>query len=178
VFGREGDAWVGSFESLTRLTTAGQQTLFPFYAYQAVVAHDGDIWATGSNTVKRLVPGAPGLDLWGVAANPATRTVRVRLACGGSSSGCRGTLRLALDAPSAYRRRGGAKTFTFVRVHYVVAAESRRTLKVKVPAKVFGIGSLQDPEPATRLIGTAHATVAGGPTLDRRIRLAVLAQDS
>lgn len=156
VFGPEGDAWMPSYGGVVRMTPWGQQTVIPWRPTQLATGAEGDIWGVRENVVGRVVPGAPGLDAWGVAASPGSRTVRIRLACGGSPSGCEGTLKLSLQ------------TYTFADTSYVVPAESARTLTFEVAARAFAPWA--GPHPGSRHLSVGvRATVAGGPPLDRRV---------
>lgn len=177
-FGPEGDAWIPSSKGLIRMTPAGQQTLFPAPSEAVATGAEGDIWALESKTLQRVVPGAPGIDLRAIEANPRSRTIRVHLACGGSATGCDGTL--ALSLPSSWRH-GGSKIaherwpgYRFARVRYALAAKSWRTLRVKAPAKAFTIAA-RNKSFGLRPRVNVVATVAGGPTLKRKVSVPSLA---
>ncbi len=171
-FGPEGDAWIPSSKGLIRMTPAGQQTLFPAPSEAVATGAEGDIWALEYKTLQRVVPGAPGIDLSAVVVRRRSHTIRVRLACGGSAAGCDGTL--ALSLPS-YRRHGGSKIayerwpgYRFTQVPYSIPAESWRTLTVKAPAKAFTVAARNKSlglHPTVKVV----ATVAGGPTLRRKV---------
>lgn len=173
VFGPEGDAWTSGFGGIVRITRWGQQTTFGWSASQLVVGAEGDIWGIGGTSlVSRMVPGAPGLDAWGVSFDPRARQATVRLACGGSPSGCDGSLTLGL--PLYWRRYGGGiggsarRDYTFARHPYSVPAESEQSVTVPLPAKALRLAALRQPR-RTGLVVHVQATVAGGPELDRRV---------
>lgn len=179
VFGPEDDAWIVGFEQLIRMTPNGQQTVFPDATGEAIaVGSEGNIWSVGYGAAFRLVPGAPGIDVSGLVADRGAHTISVHLACGGSSSGCAGMLDLALrnrgedslePAPEKHR-------FRFVHTSYTVDAESERTLKLQIPASTFALGKRKLPphlrdKLILRIVATA--TVAGGPRLERGLRVRV-----
>jgi virginiamycin B lyase len=71
--GPEGDLWTSNFGSVVRMTTWGQVTVFP---------------------KENVVPGAPGIQLRTLKAKTHAGRVKLWLACGGSVSACRTTLKL------------------------------------------------------------------------------------
>jgi streptogramin lyase len=169
VIGPEGDAWLGGYGDIARLTPAGQVTKFPVPATFIEVGPEGNIWASGNGVIARVVPGAPGLAVWGIAADRRARRVDLTLACGGSTLPCAGTLRLALRTR---RRRGPeklpARTYAAAPVHYRVAAESQSRLSVEIPAKVFAAVSRYAAKYGTGGVRMEiEATVAGGPKMSR-----------
>jgi virginiamycin B lyase len=181
-FGPEGDAWLsGSEIGLIRMTPAGQQTLYPGSADAVTTGPEGDIWWLEWKKVRRVVPGGPGIDIWNTSADRRSKSVSIRLACGGSMSRCKGMLNLALEIPkeSPFLPKGVKELppFRFVHTTYTVAAESRRMLVLKIPAKTFALAKRYQPghQPNRWGLGViATATVAGGPSLKRRIRVPVM----
>jgi streptogramin lyase len=167
--GPEGDAWLAGYGGFVRLTPGGQRTRFPVPATFAQVGPEGNIWAAGNGVIARVVPGAPGLDVWGIAADRRARRIDPTLACGGSGSPCAGTLTLALHTR---RLRGPekqpARTYAVAPVHYRVAPESQSTLSVDVPAKAFAAVSRYAAKyGAAGIRVEIKATVAGGPEMTR-----------
>jgi streptogramin lyase len=175
VFGPEGDLWAAG-AGLVRVTPTGQRTAFGLGAGDVVVGPEGDIWVASYNSVSRLTPGAPGLDVWGLEANPKSGTARAKLACGGSSSACEGTLEITL---SRVTRASGAKkskpkhsTYRVVQRHYRVPAESSRTLRFKLAAPALAIVRRSAREHrAAGPTATIGATVTGGPAMHRKPEL-------
>jgi virginiamycin B lyase len=166
-FDRQGNVWASLYGGVMRITAKGQHTLYPILETQDVVAGaEGDIWASEYGTVQRIVPGAPGIDAWKVEATGPSKTVHVQLACGGSEEGCSGVLTLSLTGKRG--KEPGARLF---RVRYSVAAESQRELKLRLTPKAVRLARGAVPKRAGRAyVGPVivRATVAGGPTLDRR----------
>jgi len=119
---------------------------------------EGAIWGVREDGVARIVPGAPGLDAWGVVARPRAHTVSIRLVCGGSAGGCEGELKVSMP------------TYQFAYTAYAVPAEAARTLTFKVPAKAFALWAGEGPK-RRRLTVRVQATVAGGPELKRRVKV-------
>ncbi|HKZ12291.1 MAG TPA: hypothetical protein VJL81_00455 [Solirubrobacterales bacterium] len=176
-FGPEGDAWFPAIESgLMRLTPAGQETLYPNVHGTAVAGPEGDIWSFGYAQISRIVPGGPGIDVWAQAADRQAHTFGFTLACGGSST-CEGTLELTLAVPrySGPLPNGAKKKpFPFARIPYSVGAESATRQTIEIPAKVFTLARRYAPEGAGGRYPVpvqAYATVAGGPTLERRLKV-------
>jgi streptogramin lyase len=167
-FGPEGDAWLTVLGGLVRITPQDQQTLFPLQEAQGVVAGaEGDIWTRGFKQVRRIVPGAPGIDTVNIEADRSSKTVHVQLACGGSQRRCEGILELSLA-----QARGSKPGARLARAHYSVAAESRRELTIHLSAEAFALARRDVPKRAGAAYVVpvvVHATVAGGPTLDRRL---------
>jgi streptogramin lyase len=166
-FGPESDAWLTVLGGLMRITPQDQQTLFPLQEAQGVLAGaEGDIWTGGFKQVRRIVPGAPGIDTVNIEADRSTKTVHVQLACGGSQRRCEGILELSLA-----QHRGTEPGARLARARYSVAAESRRELTIPLGAKAFALAREAVPKRAGAAYVVpvvVHATVAGGPTLDRR----------
>jgi hypothetical protein len=159
-----------------RITPRDQQTLFPLQeARVVVVGAEGDIWTRWFKQVQRIVPGAPGIETVEIEADRSSKTVHVQLACGGSKRGCEGILELSLA-----QQRGTKPGARLLRVHYSVAAESRRQLRIHVSPKSFALAREAVPKRA----GAAYvapvvvqATVASGQTLDRRFYVPGLAKN-
>jgi streptogramin lyase len=166
-FGPDGNVWVSVLGGVMRITSQGQHTLFPLRGAQGiVVGAEGDIWTHQSELAQRIVPGAPGIDTWKIEADRPSKTVRVQLACGGSERGCRGILTLSLAAQE-WGTEPGAR---LARVHYKVAPESQREMTFHLSAKAFARARRAVPKRAgAEYVSPVviHATVAGGPTLDR-----------
>jgi streptogramin lyase len=175
-FGPEGDAWLTVFDGLMRITPKDQQTLFPLQEAQGVVAGaEGDIWTRGFKQVRRIVPGAPGIDTVNIEADRSSKTVHIQLACGGSQRRCEGILELSLA-----QARGTKPGARLARARYSVAAESRRELTIHLGAKAFALARKAVPKRAGAAYivpVVVHATVAGGPTLDRRFYVPGLAKN-
>lgn len=167
-FGPEGDPWLSVRGGVMRITPQDQQTVFPSpEASDVVVGAEGDIWTRDSESIERIVPGAPGIDTVKIEVDRARRTADVELACGGSDQRCVGILELSL--PGGRGRRGGSR---LVRARYSVAAESRRNLTIHLSVRALALARQALPRHAgPYYVGAAivHATVAGGPTLRRRI---------
>jgi hypothetical protein len=154
-----------------RYTSRGRAAL-----YDIVFGPEGDAWSLAAGGVRRIVPGGPGIDVWKLEADRGSRSIRALLACGGSPSGCEGTVELELSRTASKKpplRLGAAS--------YSLAAESRGRTAIKVPARVFALARRHRPRSA----GPAHeawilvrATVAGGPTVRRWIAVPVAAQAS
>jgi virginiamycin B lyase len=174
-FGPEGDAWLAFEErggGIVRVTPAGQQTVYPGWTNTVTTGREGDIWGLYWKEVRRIVPGGPGVDLWRLEADRATRKVHAELACGGSTSACHGQLELSLDTarkeeptPNVIKAK---LPFELAKVPYTVPAESHRTVTVKVPAAAFKLASRwrhRNVTPPLRV--GVRATVEGGPTLRR-----------
>lgn len=177
-FDSEGNLWLVVGRGLLRLTPAGNQTLYRGETEGSSVAtgSEGDIWWLTWKRVLRIKPGAPGLDIWKITADPPSRTLRVRLACGGSASKCAGELKLALRFPrnSRFLPKGVKKLppFRLVETNYSVPAESVRTLVLRVPRRAFVLANRYGPQPTKWGAGVnVTATVVGGPPLERRIQV-------
>jgi hypothetical protein len=166
-FGPEGDAWLTVLGGLMRITPRDQQTLFPLQeARGVVVGTEGDIWTHGFKQVQRIVPGAPGIDTVKIEADRSSKTLHVQLACGGSQRGCEGILELSLA-----QHRGTKPGARLARARYSVAAESQRELTIQLGADAFALARKAIPKRAGAAYVApvvVHATVTGGPTLDRR----------
>jgi streptogramin lyase len=175
VFGPEGDLWA-SGSSLFRLTPSGQRTSFGAGAGQVVLGPEGDIWAGGYGRARRVVPGAPGLDLWNIQADRKVRAAKLKLACGGSASACEGTVEITvprvIKRPGRPRREWKHSTYVVARRGYSVPAESSRTFQVKLGSTTRAIvkryGREHDGAGPTV---TVTATVAGGPVMKRKVVL-------
>jgi virginiamycin B lyase len=183
VFGPEGDAWLStSGGHLTRVTPSGQRTRFPLEPGPIAVGHEGDIWVLGWKRMARVVPGAPGLDLLGLRADRRTRTVFLKVACGGSARGCEGTFHLTLEIPGHRVGPIGVDRrphYRFGATPYSVAPESRGTVRVKVPAKAIELASRFSPESRRTERGlVVRATVAGGPLMSRHVAARSLLETS
>jgi virginiamycin B lyase len=167
VFGPEGDAWLTVLGGLIRITPQDQQTLFALPEAQGVVVGaEGDIWTHGFKQVRRIVPGAPGIDTVKIEADRSSKTIHVKLACGGSQRGCEGILELSLA-----QHRGTMPGARLARARYSVAAESQRELTIHLSAKAFALARETVPKRAGAFYVApvvVHATVTGGPTLERR----------
>jgi virginiamycin B lyase len=174
VFGPEGDAWTSFGAHLARVTPAGQLTRFPVSVSTGptVFGPEGDVWVGGWKTVTRVVPGGPGLDILRSRADSRSRTVTVRLFCGGSKRGCRGVLSLMLETPGRRAGSGDAKQqyYRFGHTPYAIAAESRGTVRIKVPARAIAVANRFPPphRPEGRVL-IVRATVAGGPGLSELV---------
>jgi hypothetical protein len=166
-FGAEDDVWLTVLGGLMRITSRDQRTLFPLpEARGVVVGSEGDIWTHGFKQVQRIVPGAPGIDTVKIEADRSSKTLHIQLACGGSRRACEGILELSLAGG-----RGTKPGARLALVDYSVAAESRRKLTIHLKAKAFALARKAVPKragPAYVVPVVVHATVAGGPTLDRR----------
>ena len=177
-FGPEGDIWlpVGK-PGLERLTPAGQETIYPNpieAPHAVVVGPEGDIWSRIWKEARRVVPGGPGIDIWGLTADRAKHTVTVDLACGGSATGCAGTFAFELRKRKEDPRKPATEAgrFRILHANYTVAPESHRVLTLPIPAKTFRLAKREAPKRASdrselRVIATA--TVTGGPTLVRKL---------
>jgi hypothetical protein len=179
-FDPEGNLWLVVEKGLLRLTPSGQQTLYPGEAdgSSVMTGSEGDIWWLGYDRLRRIEPGAPGLDILETAVDRHSSTVSVRLACGGSTRGCEGKLRLALWFPKASislpKGVEDLPPFRFVDTRYSVSAESVRTLVLKIPPKAFVLAKRYGPRKKSKRWGfgvNATATVIGGPPLERRIKV-------
>lgn len=166
-FGPDGNAWVSVLRGVARITPLGQHTVFPLQgAHGVLVGAEGDVWTRQPKFVQRIVPGAPGIDPWKIEADHSSRTVRLQLACGGSERECRGILTLSLA-----EERGTKPGARLARAHYAVAAESQQEMTIHLSAKALALARHAVPKRAgASYVGpvVVHATVAGGPTLDRR----------
>jgi streptogramin lyase len=166
-FGPEGDAWLSVLGGLMRITSQDQQTLFPLQEAQGVVVGaEGDIWTRRFKQLRRILAGAPGIDTVKIEADRSSKTVHVQLACGGSQRGCEGVLELSLA-----QERGTKPGARLARAHYTVPAESQRELTIRLSTKAFALARKAVPKRAGAAYVApvvVHATVAGGPTLDRR----------
>lgn len=169
-FGSEGDAWLGTFRGVLRLTRAGQQTLYGGAGEKVAIGTEGDVWSLTETGLERIVPGGPGIDIWKVRADRAARRISVSLACGGSEQRCEGTVELTLPT--------GKSSVPIARIGYSVGAEYQAKVSAKVPARIFamvrrerpqGSRSRQPPEVFARV------TVKGGPTVKRWIKVPSLA---
>jgi streptogramin lyase len=176
-FGAEGDAWVSTLKGVIRITSGDQQTLFPVEEPRGLaVGAEGDVWTRQFQSVRLIAPGAPGLEASELVADRSSKTIHLRLACGGSEQGCAGVLVLSLA-----RNRGTKPGSLLVRAHYSVAPESQRGLTFHLSAKAIALADAAVPSRA----GDAHvaqvvvhATVAGGPTLERRSKVPGFARAS
>jgi virginiamycin B lyase len=164
-FGPEGDAWLGTFRGVLRLTPAGQQTLYRGAGEKVAVGTEGDVWSLTETGLERIVPGGPGIDIWKVRADPATRRVTISLACGGSTQRCEGTVELMPSEKSSV---------PIARIGYSIGPEHQAEVSAKVPGRIFamvrserpqGSRSRQPPEVFARV------TVNGGPTVKRWIKV-------
>jgi streptogramin lyase len=180
-FGPEGEAWL-SFEEagsgVVRLTPDGQQTIYPGWTDAVTAGREGDIWALSWTNASRIIPGGPGIDLWNLEGERATRKVHLELACGGSKSACRGRLELSLGTPSKRgtvpKQLAAKLPFHLAEVPYSVPAESRQTVTVRVPAGAFPLAArFRHRWPPLRV--QVRATVEGGPTMNRWASSATLA---
>jgi streptogramin lyase len=174
VVGPEGDAWlVSSGGPLTRVTPSGQRTRFPVEYGPLAVGHEGDIWVLGWEGIDRVVPGAPGLDLLDLRADRRAGTVFLKVACGASTRACEGTIHLTLEIPGHRSGRVGVDRrphYRFGATPYSVAAESRGTVRVKVPPQAIAIASKFSAGSTRSGRGlVVRATVAGGPPLSRLV---------
>ena len=174
-FGPEGDLWAGG-SSLIRMTPAGQRTDFGVGAAHVVVGPEGNIWAQGFEHIWRVVPGAPGLDLWSLTADRKSRTATVALACGGSSSACRGTLEITLPKvtkrPGQKPREWKHSTYVVMRRGYHVPTESSVTVRFRLAPPALAIAAAYGHEHrGASPTATVTATVAGGPTMKRKVEL-------
>ena len=158
--GPEGDLWfIGSATRILRLTPSGQLTVIRGpgapAAYEIAAGPEGAIWvSTTSDPIKgvfaapllRYEAEAPGIEVRSVTAVVRGGKVTVRLACGGSSRGCAGTLELG---------EGGSKRVASG--PYVVAAESSGTATLALRVSARGLiardGYLRAP---------AYASLEGG----------------
>jgi streptogramin lyase len=169
-FDPKGDAWLASFGGVTRITSGGQQTLFPAQEPRGLtVGAEGQVWTHLFKSVLRIAPGAPGIEASEVEADRSSKTVNLRLSCGGSEQGCAGELVLSLA-----RDRGTKPGARLARAQYSVAPESSRSLALHPSAKAFALAREAVPKRAGHAYVApvvVHATVAGGPTLDRRSRV-------
>jgi streptogramin lyase len=166
-FGPEGDAWLGTFRGVLRLTPAGQQTVYRGVREGIAIGTEGDVWLRTESGVERIVPGGPGIDIWKVRADPATRRVTISLACGGSTQRCEGTVELTLST--------GKSSVPIARIGYSVGAEYQAKVSAKVPARIFALvrrerprGSRSRRQPPEVF---ARVTAKGGPTVKRWIKV-------
>jgi hypothetical protein len=102
----------------------------------------------------------------------------VKLACGGSTSGCEGTLKITLarvtKRPGQPRRNWKHSTFLAASRDYSMAAESSRTVRVRIAATAFKIAARYAREHhGGALRVSVEADVAGGPTMTRKTELQV-----
>jgi virginiamycin B lyase len=169
-FGSEGDAWLGTFPGVLRLTPSGQQTLYRDAGEKVAIGMEGDVWSLTETGLVRIVPGGPGIDIWKVRADRMTRRLSVSLACGGSEQRCEGTVELTLPT--------GKSSVPIARIGYSVGAEYQAKVSAKVPARIFALvrrerpqGSRSRRQPAEVF---ARATVKGGPTVQRWIKVPTL----
>jgi virginiamycin B lyase len=175
-FGPEGDLWIAAGEAgLLRLSSGGRLTRFGGRPEAVVAGVEGDIWTQSAETLRRIVPGVPGLAASKFGADPATGTASVRLGCGGSTSGCRGTLELSLR----YRlgpKRHHLYRLRLARVPYSVPAEATMTVTVPIPHRAFGLARRARREDPVHLptVVRVKATVTGGPTLESKLPAAAL----
>lgn len=170
-FGSEGDAWLGTFRGVLRLTPSGQQTLYRGAGEKVAIGTEGDVWSLTETGLERIVPGGPGIDIWKVRADRAARRLSVSLACGGSEQRCEGTVELTLPA--------GKSSVPIARIGYSVGAEYQAKVSAKVPARIFALvrrerprGSRSRRQPPEVF---ARVTVNGGPTVRRWIKVPSLA---
>ena len=111
------------------------------------IGTEGDVWSRTESGVERIVPGGPGIDIWKVRADPATRRVTISLACGGSTQRCEGTVELMPSEKSSV---------PIARIGYSVGPEYQAKVSAKVPAKDLRAGA-----PRT-IAGLAKPAAAGG----------------
>jgi streptogramin lyase len=176
----EGNAWLSVAHGLLRMTPRGQQTVYPGRneGSSVMTGREGAIWWLFYNRLRRIETGEPGLDIWGIAVDRPSRTVSVRVACGGSTLGCKGNLKLALrfhnesaTTPKAIRE---LPPFRLVDTTYSLPAESVRTLTLKIPGRAFALAKRYEKGRLSNRWGygvIASATVVGGPPLQRRIKV-------
>ena len=146
-FGPEGDLWTGAGAGgIARITPWGQQTFFPGASSEVVTGGGGDIWSRGSESIERLVPGAPGIEVRRLVGHLSSGTIGVLLACGGSASPCEGTLDVKLETPQIYRRHHqdepGARSYRLAEMPYSVPAESQARLRLPVSSRALSPISL------------------------------------
>jgi virginiamycin B lyase len=107
--GPEGNLWfLGSGFSVGRMTPSGQFSWFRLKAGGAntrdiATGDDGGIWVSTmsspakyitKNPLARITPGAPGIEVISTATTVRGGQVVLELACGGSVSGCTGSLKI------------------------------------------------------------------------------------
>jgi len=169
--GPEGDAWLATESGLVRVTPSNQETVFRQEGTGVVTGAEGDIWTVGPRAVRRVVPGAPGLDVWQIEADPRTEALHVQLACGGSEEACEGTVDLSFSRAS---RKGASVPIG--QVPYSVPAGSQGEVTLGVPSRIFALARSEHPRGGStygpRFI--VHATVAGGPDMERRALVSTL----
>jgi sugar lactone lactonase YvrE len=158
-FGPEGDAWLSTASGLVRMTPSGGQTIYPGSPEGVAVDAEGDIWALERDRVTRVTPGGSGIDVVSVASRPGSRKVDVVLACGGPRR-CQGILELAV--------RGAKGTAVrLARVRYSVPGEAMRARALTASPAAYALAR-RYPHGVPLNV---HATVAGGPVMDRRARV-------
>lgn len=157
-FGPEGDAWVSTSSGLVRLTSSGQQTDYPGSPVAVAAGAEGDIWALERKGVTRVTPGGPGIDVMSLTSHPGSRMLGIVLGCGGSRR-CEGILELRVPA------RGAKKApVLLARQRYSVPAEARRARALTASPEAYALAR-RYPHTVPIIV---HATVAGGPTLERQ----------
>jgi virginiamycin B lyase len=164
-FGPEGDAWLGTFRGVLRLTPAGQQTVYRGVREGIAIGTEGDVWLRTESGVERIVPGGPGIDIWKARADPATRRVTISLACGGSTQRCEGTVELMPSEKSSV---------PIARIGYSVGPESQAKVSAKVPGRIFAMVRREQPQGSRSRRPPevfARVTVNGGPTVKRWIKV-------
>jgi streptogramin lyase len=174
--GPDGNLWFSSYRQINRITPSGHVTGFPMprltYGDQPTIGEivsgsDGNIWFPADTFIGRIAPGAPGVEIEGAAGR--RNSVRLHLACSGSSEACSGI------ATIRYRnvfRKGRVlpppkrRTFVLLSAPYEVPAESTKTVALKLTPKAkkrFGRDRT--------LRGTASLTVSGGPDTEQYVSL-------
>lgn len=170
-FGPEGDLWIAAGEGgLLRLTPGDQLTRFAGTPETVVAGVEGDIWTQSAETLRRIVPGVPGLAASKFDADSATGSASVRLACGGSTSACQGTLELGLRYRLGPNRRH-LHRLRLARAPYSVPAETTTTVTVPIPRKAFELARRayrEDPAHLPTVVGV-RAILAGGPSLEVKL---------
>jgi streptogramin lyase len=161
-FGPEGAAWMATEFGLVRVTADGQETDYPGQAYAVATGREGDIWALGRRKVTRVTPDGPGIDVAQVRVHPGSGTVSAVLGCGGSRRACRGVVELMVPG-----RKAKEPPLRLARSRYSVPAESRRGRTFTASAEAIALAR-RYPHVVPMVV---HATVAGGPTLERRVRV-------
>ncbi|HET7121383.1 MAG TPA: hypothetical protein VFI17_09060 [Solirubrobacterales bacterium] len=159
VVGPEGDLWfIGGATRVMRLTPSGQLTVIrgpgaPAASHLAL-GPGGSVWvSTVPDPIKgvmaapllRYAPGSPGVEVRPGTAIVSDGKVRVRLACGGSTSGCTGEVGIAAE------RKGT------VSAAYHLAADSVGAVTLGLPAGARRLLARRGYERAS-----AFASVEGG----------------
>ncbi len=179
VVGADGDAWIAAEESLIRVTPSGQRTWFDVPAAAVAAGAEGDIWAATETSIARVVPGAPGLDVRALTITRESRTAALHLACGGSASGCEGSLTMALTFHSRGHRPNGKVKWTYhsiavAALPYAVGAEAEATVTADLPAAALALSG-HSPGKVRGLRMKVTATVAAGPMMERVLAAPALA---